>query len=368
MMEHASSSSQSSKPSTRAKVQTYIIVTIISALIWLYAESENVKLQKPMTFNVLFVAPPGQKLAITPGPKHRVQITVRCATSQFSQLQRLQGSPIRLTVTSNDPQSQDYPEQIIDLREQLHNSPIGELGVSIEEIQPKTVSLQIEQIEQMTMPISIDSVVSGDTQLAGQPTVTPTSASVEIPASVAEEAQFIKLVAGVAPEDTSHLEENVPGELKVPLTLSMPSHLRDNMRQFTPVITPPQATVTITIRKRTGSTDVPGVPILIVAPWAELKRFSIELEDNQRVLDEKVKVTGPRDVIDKIDRNELKVWAELRLTADDLESGITSKPLLINVPSGVRVDSAIPSANFVIKPIVTSVAPPPAGPNGATSP
>jgi len=366
-MEHTSPQAQTTKSSTWDKIQTYTIVTIISALIWLYAESENVKQQKPLTFNVLFVAPPGQNLAIAPGSKQQAQITVRCATSQFAQLQRLQNQPIQLTVTSDDPQSPNYPEQIINLRDKLHDSPIGELGVRIEDVQPKTVSLRIEQIEQVTAPISIDSVVSADMQLAGPPSIAPTTATVELPATVARHAGDIKLVAKLNPENADRLDENVPHDLNVPITLVLPRYLRDEMRYFTPTITPEQATLTITIRKRTDSIRLPGVPILIAAPWAELKRFSIELEDDQRVLDQEVELTGPSDVIEKIKKGELKVWAELRLTADDLESGITSKALRINVPPNVRVDSAIPSANFIIKP-VASLAPSPAAPNGPPSP
>ena len=365
-MEHNPNLTPTTKPTAWDKIQTYTIVTIISALIWLYAESENVKQQKPLTFNVLFVAPPGQNLAIAPGSKQQAQITVRCATSQFAQLQRLQNQPIELTVTSDDPQSPNYPEQIINLQDKLHDSPIGELGVRIEDVQPKTVSLRIEQVEQITMPISIDSVVSADMQLAGPPTITPTSATIDLPATVARHPGDIKLVAKLNPEDADRLDENVPHDLNVPITLSLPRYLSNEMRNYTPTITPDQATLTITIRKRTDSASLPGVPILIAAPWAELKRFSIELEDDQRVLDQEVEITGPSNVIDKIKKGELKVWAELRLTADDLESAITSKALRINVPPNVRVDSAIPSANFVIKPVAAPAPPPTAVPNGTT--
>ena len=77
-MEHTATHSQTAKPNTWGKIQTYFIVTIISSLIWLYAESENVKQQRPLEFNVHFVAPPGQLLAIDE-PIKSVSLTVRCA-------------------------------------------------------------------------------------------------------------------------------------------------------------------------------------------------------------------------------------------------------------------------------------------------
>jgi len=328
-----------------AKIQTYVVVTLIAVLIWLYSESENVKLHEALQFNIRLIAPPGQQLLISPATKRRVRVTVRCATSQYAQLQRMQARPITFTVTE-DPNT---PEQTLILRDKLNDSPIGDLGVNIVDIDPRTLDLHIERIEEVAIPIATDSIVPADIQLATAPTVTPSKATVGLPVSIANQLGDMKLEVRLAPETIAHLDENVPHELSTPITL--PDILQNRLRGYTPSIKPAAAMVTLTIRKQSDAFSLTGVPILLSAPWAELNRFSVQMEDNQRVLSENVQLSGPSDVIDKIRKGGIKIWADLRLTADELESGITSKPLHISVPPGVRVESTIPHANFVITPI-----------------
>ncbi len=347
-------------PSVWQKIQTYILVSIVSVLIWLYSESENVKQQKPLQFTLEFVAPPGQPLLIGPanrrqakvGPPNQYQalITVRCATSQYAQLQQLQAAPIPITVTEQP----DSRTQAVFLRDQLNDSPIGKLGVSLVDVQPTQIELSVERVVEVRMAVSTDTVVPPGVQLATVPTIEPTEATVSLPAGVVQTLGEAKLEARLDRSSVGHLSENTPHELTVPLTL--PPVLREQISFMTPVIRPGNATVTITIRKRTGTLSLTGVPILLTAPWAEMKRFSVALEESQRVLSQDVEISGPSDVIDQLRKGQLNVWAELRLTVDDLESGITSKQLRINVPSGVQVESTAPLVNFTITPLA---APPP---------
>ena len=127
--------------------------------------------------------------------------------------------------------------------------------------------------------------------------------------------------------------------------------LRKQLGSTRRAIDPASVQVTVTIRKQTSRLKLPGVPILVTAPWAELKRFGVEIKSGQRVLSEDVEVSGPSDVIDRISSGQIKIWAELRLTVDDLESAITSKQLHLNVPPGVRIESAIPLVNLTITPV-----------------
>jgi len=348
---------KSNTPTPLAKIQTYAIVTVVAALIWLYSESENVKQQKSLRFTVQFVAPPGQQLMIllmdtqSAGAltTQQIDLTVRCATSQYAQLQQLQISPIELAV-KEDP---DDPTQIVDLRDLLQDSPIGNLGVTFQTIEPRRVRLRVERMEQITIPIQI--VVADSVHLANTPTADPAESIVSLPASIAQRQTELKLVARLDPEAINRLDPNVPRPLVVGVALSpaetLPDELRTMLRHKTTTITPSSTTVTVTIRKQTGNLTLTSLPILLTGPWEELKRFSIEIEGGQRVLGDEVRISGPSDVIDSIESGELSVWADLRLTADDLESGITAKQLHISVPTGVHVESTIPRLNFTITPI-----------------
>lgn len=352
---------ESSKPEKAlsfVKIQTYAIVTLVAVLIWLYSESENVKLQKTLRFTVKFVAPPGQQLlilpldklqAIAPTSNQQIDLTVRCATSQYAQLQRLQMTPIELTVTE-DP---DNPTRIVDLRDMLRDSPLGDLGATFQTIEPRRVPLRVERIEPVTMPVRV--VVGEGIQLASSPMAEPAESVVSLPASVAQHRTDLTLEARLEREAANRLDPNVPRAMVVPLVLSstdtLPKDLRQLLRQTTTEIAPAATTVTVTIRKQTNHLSLTSLPILLTGPWSELQRFSIEIEGGQRVLPVEVRISGPSDVIDRVEKGQLKVWAELRLTADDLESRITSKQLHINVPHNVHVDSTIPLLQFTITPI-----------------
>lgn len=329
-----------------SKLQMYTIVTVITALIWLYAESENVKPYDPMPIGVQFVAPPGQNLVVDPASPQQVTIQVRCATSQYAALERLiRQGPVPLPV-EEDP---GRPLQVLVLRDRLAASPIGGLGVHIEGVRPETVEVYVEASRDVQMPVSPDALVPPDVQLAVPPMIDPPAATVRMPVSVAREVGDLRLEASLDPATLNGLAENVPHDVNVPLRL--PQALRDRLR--TPgaaTITPSQVRATIAIRKKTDTLKLTSVPILLLGPWSELNRVSIAVESDQRVVSEEVRLTGPADVIDRIRKGEIKVWAELQLTADELESGITSKQLHIRVPAGVTVDSPIPQVNFTIAP------------------
>ena len=356
--------SQPDTSSSFSKIQNYAIVTLVAILIWLYSESENVKLQKPLRFSVQFVAPPGQQLlilpldklqAIAPTSKQQVDVTVQSATSQYAQLQQLQRTPIHLTVTE-DP---DHPTQIVDLRDMLLDSPLGNLGATFQAVEPRRVRLRVERIEPVTMPVRV--VVADGIQLASNPTTELTESVVHLPASIAQRRTDLTLEARVEREAANRLDPNVPHAMVVHLGLSpadaLPEDLRQLLGQTTIEITPPTTTVTITIRKQTDSLVLTSLPILLTGPWSDLQRFSIEIEGGQRILTDEVHISGPSDTIESIEQGQLKIWAELRLTADDLESRITSKQLHINVPQNVHVESTIPLLQFKITPLVPGPAP-----------
>jgi len=352
---------KTNEPTPVAKIQTYALVTLVAMLIWLYLESENIKQQKPLRFAIRFVAPPGQKLLILPlgvpqaaaaTTRSQVDITTSCAANQYAQLQRLQAQPLELTVTEDA----DHPNQIVDLRDMLLEGPVGDLGVTLDDIQPRRFQLRVERIEQITLPIHV--VVAEGVHLATSPTLTPAEATVSLPASIAQEPDDLKLEARLEQDAANRLDPNVPRELAVAIKLAAADTLPNDLKSLlnlTPVqITPASTTVTVTIRKQTGNLTLTSLPILLTAPWAELNRFTVEVEGGQRVLGNEVKISGPSDIIDRIEKGELKVWADLRLTADDLESNINSKQLHINVPANVQVESILPRLNFTILPTATT--------------
>ena len=70
------------------KIETFCVVTLITCLVWLYAEGENL-VQYSQPVRVRFVGPVGTDLAITPRELINVDITFRASKSQLADLNAL---------------------------------------------------------------------------------------------------------------------------------------------------------------------------------------------------------------------------------------------------------------------------------------
>ncbi|MEE9212558.1 MAG: hypothetical protein V3U29_07885 [Phycisphaeraceae bacterium] len=319
------------KTSVVQKIETYFVITVITVLIWLYAESKNAT-KDQTTINVQFVAPSGQELMIDPAEPTPVLVTFSSATSKVAEVKKL-GS-IKLLVP------EDTSEPVV-LRERLAESPLGELAVIIE-TDPPTIRVRAEPFETRMLPIK---VLPGDIQLRELATADPTDAAVKVPASLAPQLDGIKLEAHLADaiDDLTKFDDNRPHTISVRLDLPEPF-------QDKPVrIEPAAVSVTFTVSRLTKTTSVPLVPIYVRLPVIESNNYEVIPENDQRVLPEDLELSGPPELIEKINNKEILITAELRLDAVELDSGITSKELWINKPPGVAIDSEIPRLNFTIR-------------------
>ena len=362
------------------RIQLYVIVTMITVLIWLYAESENVKQQEPLGFNIHFVSMSGQRLVIDRPALEPVRIIVRCATGQYAQLRELLSQPLELSVSQEQAVRRERPPSKdakglqphydlvvpVDIQDWLEESVIGELGVTFVDVQPSTVELQVAVLQDVTLPISADRLVEDALQLTAPPILDPSEATFQIPRNYLQDINGdpvaplgMKLQLTQLKKDIIEtLDENVPRVLTVPLEPAV--DFQDNWWLGYSKISPANINVTITIRKQTDTLELASVPILLVAPWSQLQRYSVVLEDNQHLLTRPISIAGPSDVIEKIRQGQVKVWAELRLTAEDLEKGITSQQVHINIPPNVQIESAIPVVHFSVtakQPIIPPTSP-----------
>jgi len=327
------------KDSLLENIETYLIVTVITVMVWLYAEGENVRSYTEVTAQVRFVAPPGANLAITPGEPRSVELNFRSSTGAYGNVTRLVAEgPIQIPVNRSGDGSPDQsvvlPDYLID------RTPLGDIGLSDLTTQPEVMTVRVEPIENVRLPVSVR---AGDIRLAGPPQVEPLEVEASMPESLANAPRPPRLEVRLDNTDLSALEVNVPHTLELPLQL--PPQLegrRVNLAQST-------ARVTFTIRKQTDSHTIPLVPILVVAPPSQMADFELSIDENLRVLRD-VRVVGPSDAIERIRSGDTPVWAQFRLTASDLEQQITSAPLTLTLPAGVQAETAVPAISFTITP------------------
>ena len=335
------------------KIGTFFVVSLITVVIWLYAEGENLG-EYTLPVMVKFVGPGGTEVAITPRNAESIDVTFRASKSQLNDFNAaIDQGPILLEAPPLS--GNDLVQRTIDLDTALDQSALGTIGISIQNTDPPRIDVTAQPVLLEEMPILVEYGDSDDVRFAKPPTTDPVAVSIALPAELARSATGRSVIARLDPADLRRLEIGVPQTLNVPLEL--PDDLESPWQR----ITPDRVDVSFTIVKQTDTTPVERVPINLSVPPLMLQRYSIELPIDQMTLP-KVVVEGPRDEIERIKSQPTLIRAEIRLTGDDLARGATTATVVIGTPPGVTVVSPPP-------PITVPVTVTPLNPlNGAATP
>lgn len=311
------------------RLETVVIVTVISVLVWLYAEGENVQTYTNARVRVKFVPPTGQELAIEPSEPLEVLLNIRASAGEMSRFERFVRDnagivPIEVGEERNGA--------VVVLREALGGTQLGAMGLNITSTSPEHASITVEPLVTRRLTVA---PTEAPVQLAKPPTVEPPAVEVTMRASLAELADGLALTARLPqrPEDYATFEVNTPETLEVPL--EVPPALVDPWTELADA----NAEVTFTIRKLTDTYRPDYIPIRISLDPLMLRQY--EVEPLELVLRE-VTLTGPSDAIERIRRGEERVEAMLRPTNEQLERGVETLQPVIVAPSGVTTASPPP--------------------------
>ena len=310
------------------KLETAGIVTVISVLVWLYAEGESVQTYTNERLQVRFVPPTGQDLAIQPR-EAEVLLSFRASAGEKDRFERL-SQPVSVEV-GVDPES-DSPEQFIFFRDRLLETAVGEVGLNITGTTPDHRTLRVEPLVTTKLPVE---VVAPNVQFSKPPTVEPREVNVTLRQSVADEAQGRSLLADLRSLDFDAFEVNTPHTVEVPL--EAPGALEDDATR----LGRETVQVSFTIRKLTDSVVLDRVPVLISTDPSSLQQYDIEVAQGDLFLRD-VRLTGPSDAIAAINRGDVKVRAELRPSNEDLGRGVETLAPVLVAPDGVVADPLPP--------------------------
>ena len=329
------------KTSLIDNLETILVTTIITMLVWLWAESKNVQIYTSQRMQVRFVAPPGQAgaLAITPRDPVPVDVGFTTSAAQYDRFRREVNSHV-IEIEVAAPTHEQDTDQSFSMRSRLNRAVFRELGISLDNVTPATEQVAVHQIQTYALPIVVE--FPDGVQLLNQTAVEPAKVDIRLPANLASRAQGMDVLVVLGQDDLRAAVPNEPQTVRVPL--QVPTNLAG---PWTTLLTP-QVQLTFTLRKQTETLVRPSVPIHINASSLLLQRFRIELPPSQLVV-RNVELSGPADVIEKIRDNQLKVVAEIRPTIEEMEDGVTSLPVFFDVPAGVSVQSEVPQVTFTIE-------------------
>lgn len=336
-------------PKKKTDLRTILLVSVVTLLVWLMAESRTVRSQ-PLELAPRIEPGTGSELVARPAPgtvwPESLRIGLSGSTAGLDQVIRsLQGRlPLRMGIEV--PAVKGVHE--IDLREVLRRmEPLPDAGVSVDDIRPDRLKVEVDAMTDLTLPVRVvppDGVAFASN---GAPRASPPALRIRGPASVIERLRGTEALVRL---DAGQIATLVPGR---PATVpGLKYELPSDADRWSTRVDPPQVDVLLELRSRTVELTLPAMPVQVLMAPGEVGRWKIALDPGSQDL-VGVVVSGPSDQIDRLRSGEIVPTASITLGFDELERGIDSKRADVQgLPPGVRV---LPDRDLTVRLKVTRV-------------
>ncbi len=315
--------------------KTLTLVTVVTLLIWAFAEVQSLR-SEVLTATVLIEPGAESRMVriLDDGWNASVKIQVEGANAAVDDVQE------RLVSTVNVPAPQETGQHTIDLRDVLRQSDaFAKTGVTIAEIDPPTLRIEVVEIVQAEFPIVV-AVPEG--QVDGLPVPSPAVAMLSYPADAADAlGDDATIRATIGPERLTDLTPGRSGRL-TGIRLVPPPSLEglDGVR-----IQPAQVEVTLTLRSTNRTVIIPSVPVRIELALVEAGNWIVEPDSATDRFLRDVRVTGPSDIVERIESGDLRVPARVVLSFSELEEAVSGDGVIEKeatfgeLPSPVRFEA-----------------------------
>ncbi|MEM9420696.1 MAG: hypothetical protein AAGA25_16840 [Planctomycetota bacterium] len=315
------------------KVETWIVVTIISVLVWLYAEATVLKQETNKTVQLLINAPT-DRYAITPETE-TLAVDYRASSGQIQRFNKITGVPL---IHEIDPTGISEPtDRTIILDEALIRAGLGDIGITELDVKPATLTVTIEPLQTIELPIMVQ---ASNLNLNGKPVAEPASVSITAPMSMAAQLEGLYIIANLANANT--VEGTGLERVATDVPLTFPSQYDPSTPGVKDNAPNNGIRVNYTLQNDTVSTTLDRVPLHINLPVELQLRYTVRPEDRSNFLRD-VELQGPADVIARIAakdpdlpviRAELTITDPSKLDVTQIEQTINEWPEII-APPGV---------------------------------
>jgi hypothetical protein len=318
----------------RFDLRTVTLVTVVTLLVWLLAESRTVR-TRVAELALRAEVGSGSGLAVRPETgtawPDAVKVTFSGSTAGLDQVLRsLQGRlPLRIGIEV--PASPGVHE--MDLRETLRTSELLlNAGVSVLEISPERVSVEVDAIRTMSLPVRVlppDGVAFEPT---GSPQARPSTLRVRGPGSVLARLEGDE---GLIRLDPGAIATLTPGALETIPRLRV--ELPEDPDRWQTVFEPEYVDVSLALRSRMQSLTLRAMPVQVLLAPGEVGRWRVALQPGAQDL-VGIEVTGPSDQIERLRSGDVVPTAVISLDFDELERGVdTKRAQILGLPPGVQV-------------------------------
>ncbi len=305
----------------RSQLPTYLIVTVVAVLIWLWAAGETRETDE-RTFRVQFTTQLPADHIVTP-KETTIIVQIEGSRSALRSAPAM-GSPIVLTL-------EGLGDQTVNLVRLLNDHPdLDDAGVSVISTDPPSQDVTIDKLVSAT--VRVEDPDLGRLQTEGGILIDPPQVTVRLPQRMQG-----RLGAGASVKalvDPAQLGRLNPGE---PAQLTARVELPESLAtQASVMVTPTVVTVSFTVRSNMREVTLPTIPVHIMGPWKDHEEYIVEVAEADRFLEE-VTITADPALIDRIAAGDVKVFALVHISSTEKEQGIEAKPVtcfLALIPEG----------------------------------
>lgn len=325
------------------RLNDYLLVTLITVLIWVYAEGRNVRTYQPDAPVPVTIELATDDLVVTSQSVSTLGLEFSAATAEIDKLRPLLGKHGIIL----RPQITEPGSVVLQLDDEMRSaSPVDEVSANVNWTDPATIEVTVDRLVKREVTVGFS---PGDVKLVeGSLSIEPRRVTLIAPQ---------KLLADMGIDDTFTLEAEpltpvrsvTPGEEKIiDARVKLPASLANN-----PHVSLRQSDVklTLTVDKAEETLVLPNVPVWIAAPPGSLADYNVKLDEDTRVLAD-VKVTGPKDVIDQVRDGRIKIIALLNLDSTQLASAATeetnSKIVTIEAPDSLIIEGPVRTVGFTV--------------------
>lgn len=375
--------------SVLAHLRTILLVTLITAAVWVFAEAQTLRGSDVAATLLLRPAPPstlpgesqsiltlvatreqvpdgdGFEIAIesrrpaTPGlsvllptsdrsqalqiegtAAMSVQLFLQGTTQSVEQVQRQLRDALDLVMGSAADLPRTEGEIEVDVARTLMRLPqFVDSGVVIQRATPAVIILRQDQLVTRNVPIVVQ---APGIDVQSMPQVRPTLARVTMKRSDTEALPFSPTArVNLSPRD---VEGFVPGIAKTVTAATVVAPVEIAGRSFVKV-EPQTAEVTLTLRSQTAELTLQDVPVQVRMSPADMEQFDVKLAPQHRTI-ASVRIVGPAAAIAELQERQATspLTATLSFRTSDLEARIDSKEVtFFDGTPGLRFEPSLVS-------------------------
>lgn len=356
-------------------IRTFLIVTLITVMVWLLAESKLVRTQTidaQVVLTTVSVAgdtqedaslvvrqATGQAVAgqVEQDLIRTVTIEIEGSTSGIDRFIRRLQNRFELRVGREIPAQPGV--HLLDFQAILRDSAdLAIHGVVITQVTPESVLVEVDELVTREFPVGFDMPIG--VELDGAPRAEPPSVRVVAPSSVLSRVRATEAVVHVEPAMVSSLakgrRETIP-DAAIQI---------DGLDQdaWATQIEPGHVDVFVTLHTLTETVNIDRLPVQVLIAPAEIGKWTVLIADADRDL-VNIVVSGPAEAVEQLRAGIVKPRAFIALGFEELERGIESKlAQILGLPAGCKVENPEILVGLEIKRMDSAPSGSPDGPAG----